>query len=78
MKSLHIRAIRNYIFDEKSYLLQIDYHKNDENKLNNFIKCIDEIYNQTSWNKEQIMEIFNQLYPNFSHIETGKYLDQKM
>ena len=30
------------------------------------------------WNKEEIVELFFELLPEFAHKETGKYLDQKM
>ena len=31
-----------------------------------------------SWNKFKILELYNNLLPNFSHIDKGKYLDDKM
>ena len=31
-----------------------------------------------SWNKEQIVELFFKMLPDFGHKETGKYLDGKM
>jgi len=31
-----------------------------------------------SWNKESLVELFEQMIPEFKHIDTGKYLDQKM
>ncbi|NMH65591.1 UDP-N-acetylglucosamine 4,6-dehydratase [Shewanella salipaludis] len=31
-----------------------------------------------SWTKEQIVELFHQMIPDFGHKETGKYLDSKM
>ena len=30
------------------------------------------------WTKQDILNLFFTLIPNFSHQETGKYLDQKM
>lgn len=31
-----------------------------------------------AWTKEQIVELFHQMLPDFGHKETGKYLDSKM
>ncbi|MCU8082693.1 UDP-N-acetylglucosamine 4,6-dehydratase [Shewanella sp. SM23] len=33
---------------------------------------------EKAWTKEQIVELFNQIIPDFGHKETGKYLDSKM
>lgn len=33
---------------------------------------------ERSWTKEQIVELFHQMIPDFGHKETGKYLDSKM
>lgn len=41
----------------------------------NFIKILKE---RGSWNKEEVVNLFNYMIPNFSHKETGKYLDSKM
>ena len=30
------------------------------------------------WYKEEILDLFKTLIPNFEHKETGKYLDSKM
>ena len=39
---------------------------------------ITNLFNRKSYDKEDIIKIMNKLLPNFSHIETGKTLDQKM
>ena len=39
---------------------------------------ITNLFNRKSYKKEDIIKIMNKLLPNFSHIETGKSLDQKM
>ena len=39
---------------------------------------ITNLFNRKSYDKEDIIKIMNKLLPNFSHIETGKSLDQKM
>jgi hypothetical protein len=31
-----------------------------------------------NWVKNEIVDLFNELIPNFNHKETGKYLDSKM
>jgi len=50
----------------------------DEEKLNSFENRIKELKNSMSWTKEDILEEFLKLLPNFGHKETGKYLDEKM
>ena len=50
----------------------------DENKLNTFEEKINNLLNMRKWNKEEIVELFFELLPEFAHKETGKYLDQKM
>ena len=56
--------------------------KNDLNiedeKLQLFEFSINELIASKKWNKEQIVELFNEIIPNFGHKETGKYLDGKM
>jgi FlaA1/EpsC-like NDP-sugar epimerase len=34
--------------------------------------------NQTTWSKSDIVKLFFGMLPDFSHIETGRYLDQRM
>ena len=31
-----------------------------------------------SWAKQEIVNLFNDMIPNFNHLETNKYLDDKM
>ncbi len=50
----------------------------DSNKLENFSEKIKELKMSQTWIKEDIMELFYQLIPNFGHKETGKYLDGRM
>lgn len=50
----------------------------DEAKLNRFTKEINTLRHNGVWNKEQIVELFFELNPEFVHKETGKYLDQRM
>lgn len=44
----------------------------------NFKKKINEYKKSGNWSKDNIIEIFEKLLPNFSHIERGSDLDQKM
>lgn len=50
----------------------------DENKLNKFLEFIASIKKDKFWNKSEILKEFFKLIPEFSHTETGKYLDEKM
>ncbi len=50
----------------------------DELKLNEFIKGIGELRERGDWDKKDILELYFSLLPDFSHKETGKYLDQRM
>ncbi len=46
--------------------------------LNNFEKTIRGLKEKREWSKEQIVELFFKMIPDFGHKETGKYLDGKM
>ena len=46
--------------------------------LDNFIEVIFELRGQILWEKEPIVDLFNQMIPDFDHKETGKYLDGRM
>ncbi len=50
----------------------------DDAKLNNFSSTIESMKNEKKWSKEQIVELFFEMIPDFGHKETGKYLDGKM
>ena len=50
----------------------------DTNLLDNFIEVISELRNQQVWGKAPIIDLFNQMIPDFDHKETGKYLDGRM
>ena len=56
--------------------------KNDANynclQLNDFIKEIKNIRKFKSWKKTHLVDLFNQMIPDFKHKETGKYLDGRM
>ena len=50
----------------------------DANMLDNFTKVIGDLRNQQVWGKAPIVDLFNQMIPDFDHKETGKYLDGRM
>lgn len=50
----------------------------NDDKLNNFTAVISKYKADKKWSKEQIVELFHQIIPDFGHKETGKYLDAKM
>jgi hypothetical protein len=49
-----------------------------EEKINLFSSSIKEMKKAKKWNKEQLVELFLKMIPDFGHKETGKYLDSKM
>ena len=53
----------------------LDY---DSYSLDQFVKFIDECKLAKQWSKEQIVNQFHKIIPDFKHKETGKYLDGKM
>ncbi|WP_282629951.1 UDP-N-acetylglucosamine 4,6-dehydratase [Empedobacter sedimenti] len=50
----------------------------EEEKLNTFESRILDMRNAKKWNKEEIVDLFHMMIPDFGHKETGKYLDSKM
>lgn len=50
----------------------------DSSKLDWFLLEIEKIRNQSSWEKTSIVDLFNSMLPDFKHMETGKYLDNRM
>ena len=50
----------------------------NDDLLNEFEKTICELKGKKEWTKEQIVELFFKMIPDFGHKETGKYLDGKM
>jgi hypothetical protein len=47
-------------------------------KLDNFLKVIHELRSQAAWEKAPMVNLFNEMIPDFEHKETGKYLDGRM
>jgi FlaA1/EpsC-like NDP-sugar epimerase len=50
----------------------------DEKLLNEFESSINSMLEKREWSKEQIVELFFRMIPDFGHKEIGKYLDGKM
>ena len=50
----------------------------DETKLNHFAAKITQMKQDKQWTKEEIVELFFAMIPDFGHKETGKYLDNRM
>ena len=71
----------NEILDMKRFE-NLGVIKNDsvfeQDKLENFSEKIAEMKFNKIWEKEEIVNLFHTMIPNFGHKETGKYLDSKM
>jgi FlaA1/EpsC-like NDP-sugar epimerase len=50
----------------------------EEPKLRDFLDALEVIKNKGSWSRVELVDLIGDMIPNFSHKETGKYLDQKM
>ena len=47
-------------------------------KLDEFIEGIEVLRIKQTWSRHDIIRLYNNLLPNFTHKETGKFLDQRM
>jgi FlaA1/EpsC-like NDP-sugar epimerase len=50
----------------------------EDDKLNVFEAKINELKSARKWDKQEIVDLFFTMIPDFGHKETGKYLDSKM
>jgi FlaA1/EpsC-like NDP-sugar epimerase len=50
----------------------------DDKKLNHFLSGVEMLRGQRNWTKHDILKLYYSVLPQFSHKETGKYLDHKM
>ncbi len=50
----------------------------DEGQLQRFENGVNALRVKGSWNKDQLVERFFEMLPDFAHLETGKNLDQRM
>jgi FlaA1/EpsC-like NDP-sugar epimerase len=46
--------------------------------LQHFTETIESIKLRPSWDKPELVDLFNEMIPDFAHKETGKYLDARM
>lgn len=50
----------------------------DDAKLEHFLVTIDRLRAQPTWDKPELVDLFNHMIPEFQHKETGRYLDSRM
>jgi FlaA1/EpsC-like NDP-sugar epimerase len=50
----------------------------DDLRLDAFSSGVAHLKSKQSWSKDEIVDLFFKMLPDFAHKETGKYLDQKM
>ena len=50
----------------------------DEDKLNKFENTINQLKSSLSWTKQQVIDQFFVMIPNFDYKDKGRYLDEKM
>jgi len=50
----------------------------DETKLQMFERRIAEMKKSGRWNRSELIDLFNEMVPNFHHKETGLFLDDRM
>ena len=50
----------------------------DPDALDTFMESIHYLRAKTTWEKTEIVDLFNEIIPGFDHKETGKYLDERM
>jgi FlaA1/EpsC-like NDP-sugar epimerase len=58
-------------------IIKNEYVQSDA-KTFHFESVINDMKDKKEWSKSQIVDLFKQTLPNFSHEEKGKYLDSKM
>lgn len=49
-----------------------------EDKLEHFTNSIQAMLQRGHWTKEELVDLFHHMIPDFGHVEKGKYLDSKM
>ena len=50
----------------------------DGAQLDNFLNAIESLRGGYAWEKAPLIDLFNEMIPDFDHKETGKYLDGRM
>ena len=43
-----------------------------------FVKRIAKLKNNGSWTRQELIDLINEMIPDFNHKETGKFLDGRM
>lgn len=56
----------------------LNTHRQPDSSLREFINTIETFRENLNWEKTDLVALFEQMIPEFKHLETGKYLDQKM
>ena len=46
--------------------------------LGRFSVGINQLRDRGHWDKQDLVDLFYEMLPDFAHLETGKYLDQRM
>lgn len=54
---------------------ELDY---DDALLDMFVRRIDTLKSKGSWSRQELIDLFNEIIPDFNHKETGKFLDGRM
>ncbi len=54
---------------------ELDY---DNAKLDKFAETIAAMRSKGTWNRGELIDLFNWMMPNFDHKETGKFFDGRM
>lgn len=80
------KSFEEFFTDEE--VLDMDKHINigviknkplfEIEKLNFFLSKIKTYRTEKAWNKDDLVNLFHEMIPNFGHVETNKYLDSKM
>ena len=50
----------------------------EQEKLDMFVARIKSMCTKGEWTRGELIDLFNEMIPNFSHKETGKFLDGRM
>ena len=50
----------------------------DDSKVNRFTETLNGLRSSGHWTRRQLIDLFNEMIPEFNHKETGKFLDGRM
>ena len=54
------------------------HSKKLQEKLDIFVARIKAMRTKGAWTRGELIDLFNEMIPNFNHKETGKFLDGRM